>query len=284
MRKIQLIFLLTLLSFASIWAQEDLKEEPWSVNAATLIGVGGYNIKDTYLSPIKYTGIGFRVLNERMKVVSLGNYKFSRQQMINLEISSTENPTGTASNFSGFVDYSLGYHYRMQPMDDLQVMVGPSIRGMLGFVYNTRNGNNPANGKLDIDINLSAIAIYKLPIKSYPIVLRYQIDLPFMGVLFSPHYGQSYYEIFNEGNKSGIVRFSSFHNKFAARNYFTADFPIGNFTIRAGYLNSIYRTNVNDIRGHIISNSFLIGFVKEFVSFGGKKLKKKNNHYRSAYY
>lgn len=272
------------LLFAAVSAQEDLRDEPWSVNEATSIGIGGYNIKDTYLSPIKYTGTGFRVMNERMKVVALANYRFSRQQVINVDLSFTDNPTETASNFSGFIDYSLGYHYRMQPLSDLKVLIGPSVRGLLGFVYNTRNGNNPANMKLDIDLNISAMAIYNLKIKNYPITLRYQIDMPFMGMLFSPHYGQSYYEIFNEGNDSGIVRLSSFHNKLAARNYLSADFPIANFTVRVGYLNSIYKTDVNSIKGHIISNSFMIGLVKEFVSFGGKRLKKKSESYRSAYY
>lgn len=283
-KKTCLIAILTLLFVHCVQAQVDLKNEPWSVNEATSIGVGGYNIKDTYLSPIKYTGIGFRVMNERMKVIPWANYKYSRQQIIHVDVSSTKNPAETASDLSGFIDYSLGYHYRMEPVSKLKVLVGPSVRGLLGFVYNTRNGNNPANMKFDIDLNLSAMAIYPLTIKNYPITLRYQIDIPFMGMLFSPHYGQSYYEIFDQGNSSGVVKFSSFHNKFAARSYFSADFPIGNFTIRAGYLNSIYRTNINNIKGHIISNSFMIGLVKEFVSFGGKKLKKDNHRFRSAYY
>ena len=61
------------------------------------------------------------------------------------------------------------------------------------------------------------------------------------------------------------------------------DFPVCNFTIRAGYLNSSYRTDVNGIQSHIISHSFMIGLVKEFISFGGKRLK-NTQRFRSAYY
>ena len=43
--------------------------------------------------------------------------------------------------------------------------------------------------------------------------------------------------------------------------------------MRAGYLNSMYRTDVNGIKTHVLSNSFMIGLVKEFYSFGGKRLK-----------
>ena len=165
----------------------------------------------------------------------------------------------------------------------LKLLAGGAVHGMGGFIYNTRNGNNPASAKADIDLNISAMAIYKLRVKEYPMTLRYQFTIPFAGVLFSPHYGQSYYEIFNLGNASGVVQFNSFHNKFAMKNFFTVDFPVCNFTIRAGYLNSSYRTDVNGIQSHIISHSFMIGLVKEFISFGGKRLK-NTQRFRSAYY
>ena len=106
---------------------------------------------------------------------------------------------------------------------------------------------------------------------------------PFAGVLFSPHYGQSYYEIFNLGNNSGIVKFSSFHNKLAMKNYLTVDFPISKVTMRLGYIGSWYQSDVNGIHDHIISHSFMVGFVKEFISFGGRRIKNPDQ-YRSAYY
>lgn len=267
-------------------AQSDKEEIPWSMNEGTLIGIGRYNLMDTYLTPAyqyNYTGLGVRVLNERMRMVHLSNYNISRQQIINIDLASTENGPSTSSELAGFVDYSLGYHYHIPVLPDLKVLAGSSVHGMAGFIYNTRNGNNPASAKADIDLNISAMVLYNLRIKGYPLTLRYQMEIPFAGVLFSPHYGQSYYEIFNLGNGAGVVQFNSFHNKFAMKNYFTVDLPICNFTVRMGYLNSSYRTDVNGIQSHIISHSFMIGLVKEFVSFGGKRLK-NTSQYRSAYY
>ena len=109
------------------------------------------------------------------------------------------------------------------------------------------------------------------------------MEIPFIGILFSPHYGQSYYEIFDRGNKSGIVPFTSFHNKQAMKNYVTIDFPIGKFTFRAGYLNSLYYLDVNQIQSHIRSHSFVIGFVREFISFGGRKMHQESKH-NSVFY
>lgn len=283
-----LIGLCLLCNLTPIKSQTNEEDIPWSINSGTMFGIGKYNLMDTYLSPgakgRKYTGPGIRVVNERMKMVRLANYRVSRQQIVSVDIATTDNAASSATDLAGFVDYSLGYHYHFpSPVPNLKLLAGGSAHGMLGFIYNTRNGNNPASTKVDIDLNLSGMAIYKLNIKEYPITLRYQLEIPFAGVFFAPHYGQSYYEIFDLGNASGVVQFNSFHNKFAMKNYFTVDFPIGNFTLRAGYLNSSYRTDVNYIQAHIISHSFMIGFVKEFISFGGKRLK-KTHQYKSAYY
>lgn len=271
------------LGCASLQAQTEDENGLRSTNEATLVGVGKYNIKDTYLSPINYNGWGLRILNERMKTVALGNYRFSRQQMLNIDVSFTDNPAETASAFSGFVDYTLNYHYRFVPQKDLKILVGPGIQADLGFIYNTRNTNNPAAAKVSLNLTLSAIAIYTARIREYPVTLRYQLDMPVAGGMFSPHYGQSYYEIFDLGNYKGVVVFASLHNQIAFRHYVTADFPLGSFTLRTGFLNNSYRTDIHHIKTHVISNSFMIGFVKEFISFGGKRLKQKER-YSSAYY
>ena len=236
------------------------------------------------MEDMKYTGPGIHIMNERMKMVRLARHHVSRQQIVNVELAATENAAATATDFAGFANYALGYHYHLpQQLPDLKLLVGGFVHGMAGFIYNTRNGNNPASAKADIDLNLSAMAIYQLHIKNYPLTLRYQLSLPFAGILFSPHYGQSYYEIFNLGNASGVVQFNSFHNKFTLRHYITVDFPIRNITMRAGFLGNAYRTDVNGIQSHIISRSFMIGFVKEFITFKGKRL--KNPHqYKSAFY
>ena len=280
------LFLFLLLAFP-LMAQTEDDDTLRSVNESTMLGIGGYNLRDTYLSPstdINYTGWVARVLNERMKIVPLADYNVSRQQLINVEFGVTHNGAETANEYAGFVDYSLGYHYRLpQVFPGLKLLTGASARLAGGFIYNTRNSNNPVSGKADFDLNLSAMVIYNFKIKELPIVFRYQAEIPFAGVLFSVHKGEPYYFL-TQGSKKGVVQVSSFHNKFAMKNYFTLDIPVSAFTIRVGYLNSMYRTDVNNIKTHVLSNSFMIGFVKEFVSFGGKRLRKEAHRYKSAYY
>lgn len=281
-----LMFLFLCMAFG-VAAQSDEEEIPRSTNESTMIGIGSYNLRDTYLSPstnINYTGWMARILNDRMKVTKLADYKISRQQMINVEFGSTRNGAETANEYAGFVDYSLGYHYRFDrlPIAGLKVLTGASARLSGGFIYNTRNSNNPVSGKGDIDLNLSAMAIYGFKIKNFPLTLRYQMEMPLAGALFSINRGQPYYFL-SEGNTEGIIRFTSLHNKFAMKNYLTVDIPVAGFTIRTGYMNSMYRTDVNGIKTHVLSNAFMIGVVKEFISFGGKRLRNTHRH-SSAYY
>ena len=261
-RQLLIVNFLCLLFFCLPFpATAQAEDVPRSINESTMVGIGGYNLRDTYLSPstdINYTGWVARVLNERMKIVRLADYNVSRQQLINVEFGSTRNGAETANEYA-------------------------SARLSGGFIYNTRNSNNPVSGKADFDLNLSAMAIYNFRIKGFPLTLRYQAEIPFAGVLFSVHKGEPYYFL-TQGSKDGIVRFSSFHNKFAMKNYFTFDISVSSFTVRVGYLNSMYRTDVNSIKTHVLSNSFMIGLVKEFVSFGGKRLKSERYRYKSAYY
>ncbi|MPN54694.1 hypothetical protein SDC9_202371 [bioreactor metagenome] len=106
---------------------------------------------------------------------------------------------------------------------------------------------------------------------------------PFLGVFFSPAYGQSYYEIFSLGNGKGTVRFASFQNQLALRNYFTVDIPLNNLTIRTGYLCDFYRTDVSDITTKIVSHQFMVGVAVESLNFSGSKAR-NSKQIKSSYY
>lgn len=102
-------------------------------------------------------------------------------------------------------------------------------------------------------------------------VLRYQVNLPVMGVMFSPHYGQSYYEIFSLGNAEGVIKFTSLHNQPSLRQMLSIDFPIGYTKMRFSYLADLQQSNVNNIKTHTYSHMFMVGFVKELYRIRNKK-------------
>lgn len=254
------------------------KKKYYSVNNSTLFGIGTANLYDTYLSPLEYKGLSLRLLNERMKKTSWFNNRFSWQQFIEVEFSTIDNPAKNANEYSLLAGYSWGGHYRLIEADKFRFSVGGSWSLNGGVLYNQRNSNNPASARAYSNINLSAIAFYRWR----SIMFRGQLDTPLLGVLFSPEYGQSYYEI-SLGNSVKVVNFASLHNQRALRAYLTADIPISKCSIRIGYLGAFYQTKVHNLQTHNYSNSFIIGLVFESINLGGNRIK-NNRIIDSSYY
>ena len=268
MKKLLSSFLAVLISVFCVYAQAE-KPIPLTYQS-TMIGIGSGYFYDTYLSPMEYKGTAINVHYEQMKMTGLADGNIAAQHLFNLNFSWADNKTETATDYSGFIDYAYGLYYKFSPLDKWRFFAGGQANGLLGFIYNSRNGNNPATGKGHVNLNLSAIAAYDFQIKSQPVFLRYQLNVPFVGIMLSPEFGQSYYEI-GLGNRNGLTHFSSFHNYLAMRNIISAEIPIKRFTIRLSYINWIYETKINDLETRVSNNSFLIGLSKNFYTVPRKK-------------
>ncbi len=246
---------------------------PLVTNNTFTASIGSANMYDTYLSPLEYKGFNIRLMYEQMRRTTWFNRKFHKQQVFELDFSKGDNPAGNVSEYWLLANYRLGGHYTLyyNYEHNFRLGVGGFWDINAGVLYNERNGNNPATARAYTNLNLSVIASYKF--KWF--VVRWQLDSPFMGMLFSPKYGQSYYEI-SLGNSVGVVNFASLHNQRALRNYLTVDIPINKYTIRVAYLGSWYQTKVHDIQTHHYTNSFVIGFPMEGVK---KPREKARNNY-----
>lgn len=254
--------------FGSMWGQEshssnnNFNQElaPRKTLNTFMIGAGSSNMYDTYLSPLKYSGYSLRLMYEQMRDTYWLGGKFKKQQMVEAEFASGQNPIKNSREYWGKIRYQLGGHYHFYETQGLKLNAGGYWDVNAGGLYNERNGNNPATGRVYTNLNLSVLASYKW--KKYAI--RWQIDTPFMGMLFSPKYGQSYYEI-SLGNTVGIVNFASFHIQRALRNFVTLDIPFNSYVVRVGYLGDWYQTKVHGIQTHHYTHSFVVGFPLEGV-------------------
>ncbi len=273
--KILVILFLTICSI-SLSAQESVLK---STNQATLLGVGKSFLTDTYLSPLEYNGLTMSLLHDRISSTRHFNEKLLLQQQFQMQLAFTKNPSASASEYFGEVSYNVSGLYPFFQNEKFRFFGGGGLDASLGGIYNVRNSNNPGSLKVSVNLGLSAMAMYNWRRFTF----RWQVSTPFAGLFFSPEYGQSYYEIFSLGNGKGTVRFASFQNQLALRNYFTVDIPINNITIRTGYLSDFYRTDVNDIITKVVSHQFMLGLAVESLNFGGFKAK-KNNQFKSSYY
>ena len=203
---------------------------------ATLFGVGYHNLLDTYLSPSEYTGTAVRILREHNRHTRLMKGNIAMQNSLQGNLAYCKSPTEDAKDIAGGVDWTIAWRYQWSPRTNLKVLAGPMAAAHLGFVYNTRNGNNPAQARAAVDIGLSAAAIYDFRLLNRTWSARYQIEVPLIGLMFSPNYTQSYYEIFSRGNYDHNIVFTSPFNTPSVRQMLTIDIPLAKSCLRIGYL------------------------------------------------
>ena len=285
MRLKLITFFICLSSCLSVSAQEDSLSNSVPntsyrhVVRSTMVSAGFSNVFDTYLSPLEYKGPEVRFLFENMRMTGLMDGKVSAQHIFQASFNYTKNPSKSVKSYSGIINWSFALHYQKQYTERLKLLFGPMVEVNGGVIYNQRNSNNPAQGKAYACLGGSAMAIYKFHLGRTPFTLRYQANLPLMGIMFSPEYGESYYEIFGLGNGGKNVLFTSVHNMPSLRQYLTLDFPIKNNILRIGYLCDIQQSKVNNLKSHIYSHDFVIGVVRDIQFFKGKK---KTNFHRNS--
>lgn len=268
--KRSIVGLIFFCTFLITMAQEDSIQSNRYVMRATLYGIGHINLLDTYLSPMEYTGPEFRILRENMRMTSFLENKVSRQSLFQANLSMTENNSGTGSEFSFLANWSLNYHYQFRIHENLKLMAGPQLDLNGGMIYNFRNSNNPVNVKAYANVGVSGMAIYRFHIKEYPFILRYQLNLPLVGIMFSPEYGQPYYEMSLSHDWGKNLCFTSLHNHPSLRQLLTIDFPIKSTNLRIGYIHDVQQAKVNHLKSHSWSHALMLGFVKNLYLLKGK--------------
>ncbi len=246
---------------------------------STLFGAGWANVLDTYLSPYNYKGTDIRIQRETMRMTNLWQGRVSNQSLIDVNASINKNHTRNRDEYAGGIRYSQGWFYnfmggntvnplaprtssRTSSLPRWNFSAGLVASGYIGGIYIDRSGNNPAQAKAGLMIDVSGMATYDMQIARHHYLWRYQVWLPFIGIAFSPNYGQSYYEAFTLGQKDHNVVFAYPGNMPSMRHKITLDIPIRRYTLRVGYVAQIQQSTFNHLKHHYYTHDLMIGFNK----------------------
>ena len=267
MRKLNTIFtLLLLLTPAMTKAQyainDTIRTERIVVKSAQF-GISLHDNFDTYLSDYKYTGGGIHFSHESFRDACTGNYKWKYQILFNSRLGLNQQSGNL--QLAGMIGCSWSGYHPFNIGKRLKLLTGAQIQLEGGAMYNMSNGNNPVSAKLRTALAASGMVIYHFPVRKSDWVVRYQLDIPLAGIMFTPEYGQSYYEI-SLGHFGNIVSFTHPLNNPSWRHMLSLDIPIrtksNSTTLRISYTADLYQSNINNIRCHMYHHAFTFGFAR----------------------
>lgn len=228
------------------------------------IGVGNSRLLDTYITQEKFSGIGFTYLyiKERAKPTKRWNSIVEHE----VDLSSVKDRSEDQQALEG--DYNLywGRYRQWQWLGErLLVQAGGLVNANLGFTYDMTGSNNPAQARVSLNIMPAAVVSYRFPLMRQQFRLRYELNVPLAGVMFSPNYGQSYYELFNRGNYDHNIVPTTFVSAPTFRQMLTLDWRASEkWSVRLGYLGNYMQAQVNNLKSHIYAHRVMVGVVCHF--------------------
>ena len=236
-------------------------------------GVSLQNNLDTYLSNYKYTGGGLYFGHESFRDARTGNYRWKYQILFNSRAGF--NLQHGNIQLAGMLGCSWSGYHPFYINKRLTLLAGAQIQLEGGALYNMSNGNNPVSAKLRTALAASGMAIYHFPVLGNDWVARYQLDIPLAGAMFTPEFGQSYYEM-SLGHLGRIVSFAYPINSPSWRHMLSLDIPLHikhhSTTLRLSYIADLYQSDINNIRCHMYHHAITFGFVRTIF-----KIKKENS-------
>lgn len=266
-----LLAAIMLLSCSSMMAAEPHKTH------AYMIGVGHTDILDTYLSPEKYRGTDLRFMSHMRR--EKDSTAWVRLIAHEGNIAFADNRSGNGGEIGGgyVLRYALMRKWRIEiGQRPMLIMAGGTLAANIGFLYNTRGSNNPAQARLSLHIEPTLAADFPIGRAShmapfalaagdcahYMLMLHYEVSVPMAGLMFSPNYGQSYYEIFSRGNYDHNVVPTTIGCTPGLRHMLSVDFRLLHTTWRIGYLGDWQQAKVNGLKQHNYLNAVVLGVVK----------------------
>ena len=257
-----LLPLLFLLPFLPLPLQAQQTDSLRSVEKTWLWGVGCASVLDTYLSPQTYKGLNLTVDHRTSRAARWGHDRWLIGGHFTGHLALVSSPTDDARECDAQLSAAVSTQRRFQPHPRWTLAIGPQLEFTTGGTYNTRNGNNPAQARIGLQLQAHATAAYRFPLFRRTATATLHLEAPVVGTQFAPEYGQSYYEIFSLGHTSGIVHLTHPFNAPTAHLQALLTLPIRSTLLTLGYQANVRQSHLSGLKRHAWRNTFVVGFTR----------------------
>ena len=270
-------------------AQDEL---PRPVTNILSLRIGQGRMRDTYLTPLLYTGSSISLEGQRWRM--LRNLDWTSWQFADIAFSTGEDHGHDSEAWAGRLRYRYGILRRWSDSLDPSTLdirpasspwsfyLGPYAGIDLGFDYNLKiaSSNNPATARVTTNLGAAGAVCYRFQSQSAQgMRVMLQAHAPLLGMGFCPEYGASYYETFYLDSSSETFHFTSLHNQQDLDVQLAVDFPLAvipwfrrfDSVLRLGGSYHIETMDINDITTRYSSFEFVIGWVYQYLPFSRRK-------------
>lgn len=270
-RRLRALALGIALAAAPPLAAQQAAEEagtPRTVERQWLWGAGRASVLDTYLTPLTTCGPDFSIDHRTRRLFRperrMGKERWHVHAHYAAHLAYTRPAPSTANDrlWDAELTATAAIVRRWPLGHGFAIYCGPALTFSGGGTYDTRSGNNPAQGRAAIALAAAGGAEWKFRIARRTAEVRIDAEAPLAGLCFAPQYGQSYYEIFSLGHTSGIIRFTQPANAPTASLLCTAALPLGRSRITLGYQADVRQSRLGGLKRHAWRNAFMLGFTR----------------------
>lgn len=240
---------------------------------------GEMRLADTYLSNQEYSGYTYKLGARQGAFYSAENQNVSWEVYEKAAYGRLINASYSALIY--YYSLNLGYasYYHWRPIENLTLSAGGAVDVFGAYKDQSRNVNNIASGDLQLQAKAIAAAQYSLQWKNFALNLQYSASTPFLGGMFVPGMGQSYYDIYLHLPEvlSDIVHFTSFHNNLGLEGNFSVNMIFKNFTLYTGFTHNNQKWSANNLNFYTNELSGYIGTTIDIIYKCGRNSQPHNS-------
>lgn len=239
------------------------------VTGVYAIEIGSKDVLATYLSPLHYKGTDLGLSGIWRKAMPFNPDNAVMTFEGGADFSNLWNPAGTARMIGLNARFSWGMAWRRHLPYNLQFTLGGNAGIDGGAYYLMKNSNNPVQVQAQAALGITGSLSYNFKLGNLNLLLADRLEVPSIGLFFSPEYEESFYEIYL-GNRKGLVHAGWWGNNFRLDNLLSLTFDFGRTSAMIGYRFNANTQWANNLNTHIFTHSLVIGIIP-----GGIGLKKR---------